>query len=147
MNRKENVIALYKYIKALCALKSRIVTNLDQQIWTCFFKDIPIDPVNITIFYRDRVEAENSGEDILLEVKKPEFQPCPQPPQPLVEWLAHGWDRYTYEAKYKETLGEVPLEASPEEDILEQFHDSAERVKAYERWLVVRNSWVEKQLG
>ena len=145
MNRKENVIALYKYIKALCALKSRIVTNLDQQIWTCFLKDIPIDPVNITIFYRDRVEAENSGEDILLEVKKPEFQPCPQPPQPLVEWLAHGWDRYTYDAKYKETIGEVPLEASPEQDILEQFHDSAERVKAYEQWLVVRNIWVEKQ--
>ena len=145
MERKEKVIALYEYIKALCALKSRIVTHVDQQIWACFLKDIPIDPVNITIFYRDRVEEESSGDDILLEVKKPEFEPCPQPPQQLVEWLAHGWERYTYEAKYKETLGEVPQEASPEEDIQEHFYHSAERVRAYEHWLTSRNSWVEKQ--
>ena len=145
MESKEKVIALYEYIKALCALKSRIVTHVDQQIWTCFLKDIPIDPVNITIFYRDRVEDDNNGDDILLTVKKPEFQSCPQPPQELVEWLVQGWDRYTHEAKYKETLEEVQLESSEDEDIQEHFHDSAERVMAYESWIISRNNWVEKQ--
>ena len=107
MESKEKVIALYKYIKELCALKHHTVTNVDNQIWTCFLKDIPSDSENILIFDRDRVEEESVGDDVLLEVKKPEFQQCPQPPKVIDEWLATGWDRFINEVRYKETLVDV----------------------------------------
>ena len=103
MESKEKVIALYKYIKELCALKYRVVTDVNEQIWTRYLKDIPDDPENIAIFYRDRVEEEADDNTVLLTVKKPNFQRCQEPPDILKAWLKPGWDRYANEVKVKKT--------------------------------------------
>ena len=147
LENKVKLIALYKYIKELCALKYRVVTNVENQIWTCFFKDIPNDSENILIFDRNRVEGESVGDDVLLEVKKPEFQQCPQPPQTLEEWFAPGWDLFTNEVRYKEILVEVSEEEANliEENQPEHFRDFPERVSLFEKWLISRNIWAEKQ--
>ena len=70
MNNTDRIISLYKYVKELCALKYTIVTDIGKQYWTCFLKDIPNDPENITLYYRDSVEEEEVNDDtVLLEVK------------------------------------------------------------------------------
>ena len=74
MEIKEKVIALYKYIQELCALKYRVVTDVNKQYWTRYLKDIPDDPEYISVFYRDRVEEEADDSTVLLTVKKPDFQ-------------------------------------------------------------------------
>lgn len=147
MERAEKVIALYKYIKELCALKYRVVTDVEKQYWTCFLKDIQVDTENIKLFYRDRVEGESDNDSLLLEVKKPEFQRCPQPPEILEDWLVPDWERYTNTAAYKETLIEYTNsdELIGHENLVEYFGDSVERVNAYERWSSIRAMWVEKQ--
>ncbi|MHB9143026.1 MAG: hypothetical protein ACYC25_14230 [Paludibacter sp.] len=99
MKNKEKIIALYKYIAQLCALKYRVVTDVDKQYWTRYLKDIPDAPEYISVFYRDRVEEETSDDTVLLTVKKPDFQRCPEPHDVISEWLEPGWDRFTNEVK------------------------------------------------
>lgn len=150
MNNTDKIISLYKYVKDLCALKYTVVSDVSKQYWTCFLKDIPNDPDNIIMYYRDRVEEETSDNMVLLEVKKPEFQRCPDPPALIIEWLEPGWDKFTNNPKHKETLvdpAEVELTADddePERNI-EHFGDSNDRILAYEKWIALRSRWADKQ--
>jgi len=103
MNYVEKILNLFKYIKELCSLKYTVVTNIDNQPWKCFLNDIPNDSENITVFYRDRVDDEASDNNVLLEVRKPEFQRCPEPPSNIIKWLEPGWDRFSNSPIIKET--------------------------------------------
>lgn len=150
MDSIDKVIALYKYVKELCALKYTVVTDVSKQYWTCFLKDIPNDPDNITMYYRDRVEEETSDSMVLLEVRKPEFQRCPEPPASIIKWLKPGWDRFTNIPVFKETLvdsAEADLTADDDDTHrdIEHFKDSDTRTQAYEKWIALRSIWAEKQ--
>lgn len=141
MENKDKVIALYRYIRELSALKHSIVTNIENQVWTCFLQDIPNDSGNITVYYRDRVDEESSNDDCLLEVHKPEFQQCPQPPEIISEWLVDGWDRFTNEVQLIETKhssGGTEYQAEP-------FAALPERMHAFTEWAAARTAWVEQQ--
>ncbi|NLX90514.1 MAG: AAA family ATPase [Firmicutes bacterium] len=146
MESREKVIALYKYIMELCALKYRVVTDVEKQYWVCYLKDIPDDPENISIFYRDRVEEETDDDTVLLTVKKPDFQRCPAPPTVLTEWLEPGWDHFTNKVKVKNILSKsVSKNVGDKEQEPEYFGNSEQRVKAFEKWNAQRSIWAEKQ--
>lgn len=146
MKNKEKIIALYKYIVQLCALKYRVVTDVDKQYWTRYLKDIPDAPEYISVFYRDRVEEETSDDTVLLTVKKPDFQRCPEPHDVISEWLEPGWDRFTNEVKIKNTISDNEDEViDDKEKKYEIFNDSKQRVSVFEAWKARRDIWVEKQ--
>ena len=139
MDSVDKVVALYKYVKELCALKYTVVTDVGKQYWTCFLKDIPDDPDNITVYYRDRVEEETNDNMLLLEVRKPEFQQCPQPPESIRAWLERGWDRFTNTPAHKQTLiDQVAAKLTTDDGIpatvVEYFGDSDSRIQSYEKW-------------
>ena len=147
MDNMEKILALYKYIKELCSLKYTVVTDINKQYWTCFLRDIPVDPENIAVYYRDRVEEESGGSAVLLEVHKPEFQRCPEPPELIREWLNPGWDKFTNGTPgYKETLaGQEAATPGENAPYTEHFLDSDERAHAYDNWLTRWESWAKKQ--
>ena len=148
MNNIDKIISLYRYVKELCALKYTVVTDISKQYWTCFLKDIPNDSENITMYYRDSVEEEASDNMVLLEVRKPEFQRCPEPPTLIVEWLEPGWDRFTNAPILKKSLVDRDKELTNDEETLEDiehFEDSNNRVQAFERWIALRDTWSDKQ--
>ena len=148
MNNVDKIISLYRYVKELCALKYTVVTDISKQYWTCFLKDIPNDSENITMYYRDSVEEEASDNMVLLEVRKPEFQRCPEPPTLIVEWLEPGWDRFTNAPILKKSLVDRDKELTNDEEALEDiehFEDSNNRVQAFERWIALRDTWSDKQ--
>ena len=163
-NHKEMVtdqsktISLFQFIRELNKLKQKTILNTKD--YPCFLalSNLPDDPENVKIFYRDRVEdeAENenrTSENILLSVHKPEFQKCPEPDAVFKEWLLPGWDSYRNEVQVKEFIelqaeekkpllslfGDV-LEESEEEPQRELFTDSLDRVKQYESWLARRKA-------
>ena len=149
VENKERTIALYKYVKELCALKYKAVTDIKDQFWHCFLNDIPEDPDNIKMYYRDSVEEETNGSTVLLSVKKPEFEPCPKPPEILIEWLEPGWERYNVEASHKNILtpGHMAINTNIMSNAdINSFEDSEKRVVAYSNWIESRQSWAEKQL-
>lgn len=148
MNNTDKIISLYKYVKELCALKYTVVTDIDKQFWTCFLKDIPNDPENIIMYYRDSVEEEVNDNMVLLEVKKPEFHRCPEPPTIIVEWLEPGWDRFTNTPILKKILVDSDKVLTYDEETLrdiEYFEDSNDRIQAFEKWIALRDKWADKQ--
>ncbi|MGM9541828.1 MAG: AAA domain-containing protein [Candidatus Limivicinus sp.] len=158
---QSKTISLFQYIRELNKLKQKAILNMKDYPWAFALSNLPDDPENISVFYRDRVEdkvenEDGSRENVLLSVHKPEFQKCPEPDAILKEWLLPGWDSYRNEPEVKEFI-ELPLEKSTlslfdkeaeeteEEPERELFTDNAGRVKSYEKWLGLRSEWAAKQ--
>ncbi|MGN0466704.1 MAG: AAA domain-containing protein [Lachnospiraceae bacterium] len=91
----DKVIALYKYIRDVTALRQKNVLNIKDYNWSCSLFDIPKDEENIKVFYRDRMDEDVIDFDrVLLRVHKPEFMPCPEPDEEIREWILDGWDAF-----------------------------------------------------
>ena len=141
----EKIIALFKYIKELCALKYRVVTDVDKQISTLYLNSFHNDPDNISVYYRDRTDEETDSDTVLLTVKKPDFQRCPEPSPDFIEWLEPGWERYTNTVALKEALTDNIIQDADKIIQPEHFDTSEKRVKAFNEWNARRNLWVSKQ--
>lgn len=107
---QSKTISLFQYIRELNKLKQKAILNMKDYPWAFALSNLPDDPENISVFYRDRVEdnvenEDGSRENVLLSVHKPEFQKCPEPDAILKEWLLPGWDSYRNEPEVKEFIG------------------------------------------
>ena len=162
ITKQEKVVFLFKFIEELNKLKQKVVLHVSDYPWWRSIASFPDDSENIKIYYRDRVEDEEteSVTSTLLSVHKPEFQRCPEPESVLDEWLEQGWDNYHHGAKTKEYIlrpldhidfSEQTLEEhlqridEENETYKELFTDDAERVSTYAGWTVKCNIWAEKQ--
>lgn len=139
---RSKTLSLYKYLKDLCSLKLKNVLHIDSYDWSYYFKNIPNDSENITISYRDRLKddapQDDSSFDEIISVKKPEFQKCPLPPKSIIEWLEPGWDYFRNEVSVKSLITYI--------DVIEKFSDDPNRKNDYEKWLILRKNWKEKQI-
>ena len=59
---KDKAIALFQFVKGLNELKQKIVQNVRDYLWYQPLNDLPEDPQNIKVNYRDRVENEDATE-------------------------------------------------------------------------------------
>ena len=162
LTKQEKVVSLFKFIGELNKLKQKVILRVSEYPWWKPIAAFPEDLDNIKIYYRDRVENEESDEinNVLLSVHRPEFQQCPEPESEFEEWLEAGWDNYRNEVKVKEfflypldqmNFSEQELEEHSQrideenKTYKELFSDSAERVSAYTTWMGKRDIWAEKQ--
>lgn len=153
---QEKVVSLFQFIEELNKLKQKNIINIHEYKnnngWFFSLANLPEDSENIKVSYRDRVEDEDLVVgSILLSVHKPEFTRCPMPGELLIAWLEDGWDNYRNQVSVKKVLkiqnGKHTSfsEAEYDEDLVEHFEDSTERVSAYQTWFAIRSEWVNKQ--
>ena len=151
LSEQEKTISLFEFIKELNKLKQKVVLNIKDYPWRLAISDIPVFSEYIKVSYRDRVEEESeTTDDLLLSIRKPEFEECPIPDELFADWLISGWDDYHTEAEVmpeQNITAENPDEdESPEKDVaVERFEDSPERVTAYQDWQVLRTAWADRQ--
>lgn len=137
LSEQEKTVSLFEFIKELNKLKQKVVLNINDYPWHFAISDIPDFSAYIKIFYRDRVEEESeTADDLLLSIRKPEFEECPIPDELFAEWLAPGWDDYHAEVTVisdRSITSENPdMEEAPKGDAtIGRFEDSPERVTAY----------------
>ena len=160
LTNQNKAIALFQFIRELNKLKHKVILNVEDYPWYFPLLSLPDDSNNIRVFYRDRVDEDVEGEketDILLSVHKPEYKKCPEADDVFKNWLIPGWDDYNQEVKvksYKErnlssektihTLLDL-TSVENEETIIENFSDDVDRVEKYDKWIQLRNEWVEEQ--
>lgn len=148
-SNEDKVVSLFEFIKELNKIKQKVVLNVKDYPWHYSLSALPNDPENIKVFYRDQVEEEIANADnVLLSVRKPEFQPCPKPDILFEKWLLPGWDDWHEEIEIRQRLETTAQKT--EEDVvpsvpLEKFVDDPARVTAYESWAQIRSAWAEKQ--
>lgn len=99
LSNKDKAASLFKFIEELNKLRQKIITNVSDYDWYCPVNSIPDDPENIKVYWRDRVEGDDSISDsnVLVSVRKPEFQRCPEPDDIFADWLRNGWEDYHQE--------------------------------------------------
>lgn len=139
---QNKVVSLFRFISELNQLKQKTILNYKDYSWFIELSNLPDDPENIQIYYRDRLDEEESDTEIdnniIFSVHNPEFQICPEPNLIFKDWLFLGWDNFHRAATVKE------INTKDESNII-YFNDSKERVTAYENWLKLRDAWAEKQ--
>ena len=125
--QQERAVSLFEFIRELNKLKQRIVLNMNEYLMCRPLSGLPEDPEHIEVFHRDRVEedAESDQSPVLLRLRKPELEPCPQPPANLEPWLLPGWDSF-----------ESPL----------LVQDLCPHTAALDRWKPKRDAWVQRQM-
>lgn len=147
---QEKTISLFEFIKELNKIKQKVILNIGNYPWHLAISDIPAFPEYIKIFYRDRVDEEvEDANDVLLSVRKPEFEECPDPDVLFKDWLLPGWDDYHAEAATAPDWATVIRMSgktdSSIEDGAERFEDVPERMAAFKQWKVSRSAWAERQ--
>lgn len=144
LESKDKVISLFKYIKELYGQKYQIVTEVKSQQWYKFTNDIPKNDENITFNFLDRTSSDEESiddEGIILEVQKPEFDPCPAIPKSINDWIEDGWQRFGNTVAKKE-YREKSLNGKIK---TEHFADDSNRVNDYNKWNSMRAQWVQTQ--
>ena len=135
MNDNEKVIKLYQFIDGLSQLKTTSILNIEKEDWKIFLDSLPSDQVNIKLFQRNAEIQSSYNEDAsLLEIKKPNFTPCPPPPKELSEWLEYGWEDFHRDVS-------IVKSKLKEDGTLELFESSAARGTALLLWQDQRNLW------
>ena len=145
LTQQEKAISLFEFIRELNKLKQKLILNMKENLFCRSLSELPADPEHIRIFYRDRVEedAAETG-SVLLSVRKPRFDNCPDPEELLLPWLIEGWDNWRNEVQTHACLARPDREGS-QEDTLEWFDQEPERVSALARWQEVRTPWAQRQ--
>ena len=115
---KEKVISLFQFVEEMNKLKQKKIISIEEYPWYCDISNIPDDPKNVTMCFRDRVDEEGGNadkDDALLVVHKPEFQECPKPDDIIVKWLSIGWDDFRKEVKVVNSAkGDAAEDKKPE---------------------------------
>ncbi|MGF6907334.1 AAA domain-containing protein [Fusobacterium sp. PH5-44] len=152
MELKERLILLFDYLKQYENVSKKIPVNISEELDHIYLKNIPVDK-NIDLFYGSYVTEENSDqsseEEIILTVKKCDFEPHPKLPESLTAWIEDGWDDWT-----KEPIiipNKILVESYTDFDgnivppTLEYFDDIAKRSDSYKKWIKEREKWVLNQ--
>ena len=140
LTQQEKAISLFEFIKELNKLKQKAVLNMGDHPWCRTLSQLPRDPDHVRVGYRDRVEEDGPETDdsaVLLAVRKPVFEPCPEPAADFADWLIPGWDNFRNDAAVRSF-------ASRGKDV-EFFSDDTPRAEAFTKWNARRKVWAERQ--
>ena len=137
---QKKVLALMEYIRQVCALKYRIVSDIRRQEWMLYPDKLGFDAEKIH-YYPKRADTE---ENVLLEVERPSFLPCPALPNSLVGWIATPkWNDFHVEEVAPFEKLNRKLDTG---DVTIRFDAVAKRMEEFDHWKQVRSFWRNGEL-
>ena len=145
---QNKVSLLFHFVREFNRLKQKSILNFSEYEWVKTVSYFSNDSKNISVFYRDRIENDDTteAESVLLSVHKPQFEKCPEPEHIFVTWLNPGWDSFRNdEPQYIESRQKSGNEEQSVSEENELFTDDINRVEAYNNWKKIRAEWVERQ--
>lgn len=137
--RSEMAERTFRYLKSLCEEKQRTVLSLEKQKWA-----LPLSSLSEGFGLAIPFEAEKNPYDRpILRIRRPESEPCPEPPDALAGWLKDGWDRA--EASSSAVKVKMARREHGESGEIVRFDDSASRVSKLSEWTGARDAWLARQ--
>ena len=140
---RDKISALYKFIKEYWASRQKHIINDDEYEWKLQVNKIPNDKENISFFYQDVIEDEDSEEEVpannvILKVHKPEFEKCPEPDVEISSLIEDDWKDYRKRINLKE-----PINNNENVDL---FEYDINVINQFNNWIEKRDEWRNKQL-
>jgi very-short-patch-repair endonuclease len=135
---KSKLLQVFNYAKALNEVRNPIISDIENQRWTLWLKDLPnhecIDYIDISNQVENEEEANNN--DYLIKVKRPILTECPVPQEELKKYIIGNWKDVDRKV---ELITEVKLENGND---TEPVQISAEVKNLFESWNEERNQWL-----
>ena len=110
---RERVKQIFQYLSALQHRKYPTIRRITDQKWSKRFGEFPNHPaIAFGDFAADNQEldddvpAQESDEDFVVRVGRPNLTTCPAPPEELDAWLEPGWEDPAKEATVIDTINE-----------------------------------------
>lgn len=93
--------ALFRYLEEFSKIRLKVTRNIKEygsdSISDCIdLQTLPLNNEWIDVRFRDS----SFDDGPILQVSKPDLQPCPNPPHEIVQWLANGWESYASEVEF-----------------------------------------------
>jgi very-short-patch-repair endonuclease len=89
------------------------------------------------------VDAESGVEAApVIRIVRAALTDCPRPPELIRDWLQPGWEQVS---SVPAAVGPRDLEGEPGQPADVAFKDSAERVRAFDAWIIARSQWVDAE--
>lgn len=139
---------IFNFLKDFNELSNPVITEIGKQRWYLRVSNIPqIEEVWSVFDTKDFEELK------ILEVKRPDVEPCPAPHNLILDWIVGDWKKPSVESiTYKEEIQrEIKNEDGTTTQQVEYFTDNKDRVNNFENWIKKRERWrtVEfpKQMG
>ena len=102
VGEKERVIALYNYISEVSKSSKIVKTRLDEEKWNYYLDNLPKHE-NIILKYKNlENQAIIQEDDIILQIKKPNFIKPLAIEKELLEWITGDWKDYKSKIEIKE---------------------------------------------
>lgn len=143
---RTKLIQIFRYLQALNQLREPVQREINQQLWTLWFHDLPKHPcirigVQSEASSSDDSDEVSAGDDFILKVSRPTLVEPPNPPKNLLPWLRHGWQQID---------GKVTVEPTIRVRIGDQTHtinfkDDPQRQQQFSEWNMRRDRWVEAE--
>jgi len=138
--------SLFGFLKAYNDLRTPVISDIANQIEMMWLNSVPKHPSIIVHEYitnlKDQNEEGATGNEILLEVTRPEMTPCPKPPEILSGWVVPGWTKLDKKA---EVLKSRNILSEKNETEIVKFDDSDERKESFSLWNKKRKQWIENE--
>lgn len=133
---KSKLVQVFNYAKALNEVKNPIISDIENQRWSLWFKDLPNHNSVDYIDVNNQNSSEENRKDYLLRVKRPLITECPAPPEELRTYINGNWRDVD---KKVELITEVELENGEHTETVEI---SDEIKSLFMSWNEERNRWL-----
>lgn len=141
---RERLKKVYNYLQALNQHRNPVITDIKEQKWLCWLRQLPNHP---SIVLGRIAQESNAGldierDDFILKVRRPKLTSAPNPPEELLQWLESGWDKPEKEISVKPTINDTN---ELNETIIIQFADTGldEQLMS---WKTLRDQWVVNEI-
>lgn len=152
MDKRQEVIAILKFLKELGSLKTKIVKDIKEEPWSKFIDMLPAGNDEIKVNYCDRVDNEEENQSqVLISVHNPALQEAPKPPDNVLNWLdENGWNHAKNRPKTKAMAVRRGRDGNPLKDeqgqnIYIKFEDDPKRVADYHDWIEEWECWSKEE--
>ncbi|NDO45307.1 hypothetical protein [Clostridium sp. MD294] len=148
LNGEEKAINLFKYIRELCALRYKVVTNIKNEVWYQFFNEIPYDKEYMKCpFLEENDLLNNENENsIILQITKLEFEDCPEIPDILKDWINEDWKNYNAKLRRKSQIIKTIDNVETTISFDKYFSENEEEFRnSLIQWNKKREEWIQHQ--
>lgn len=152
MDKRNEVIAILKFLQELGNLRIKIVKDIQAEPWCLFLDRLPVRNDEITVNYRDRVDSgEENQSQVLVSVHNPALQEAPKPPENVCNWLDQNeWNNAKKKPEPKTEVVRMGNDGNPLRDqygnyIYDKFTDNPKRVADYQGWIKDWEFWSKEE--
>src|SRR5580700_1588457 len=90
-SKRERLLKVFEFLKAYTELRYPPVKDIGQQLGVIWLKNLPHNYAVELLRNFEEEEPEGDQAEIVLRITRPVLTECPEPPEPIADWLMPGW--------------------------------------------------------